>query len=313
MLELKILNPTEDGFVKAIDWNHEELKREVAAKMEEYNGLVLTDDQIGEGKKELAKLRKLKDALENERKRIKKVCLAPYEQFEAQIREVTALIDKPIALIDGQVKEYDREKRNQKRNQIMDFYNDHIGQLRGILPFDRVLDEKMLNVSVSMKSIETDIQALIDRVNTDLDTIEGLGSKYDAQIRDVYIRTLDFSVAMREKARLEEQERQLEARRAAQEAERTRREEETRKAAEAAEQKRLEALREREAAEQAARQAESAAASQSVEDAVPAAEEPQYMVSLEIFGNRAQLESFQRFLQENGIAYNTLSKAKRIN
>ncbi len=309
MLELKILNPTEDGFVQVIEWNHEELKALICAKMQEYNGLVLTDSQIGEGKKELANLRKLKEAIEGERKRIKKMCLAPYEAFEAQVKEITALIDGPISLIDGQVKEYDREKRNQKRNQIMDFYEAHIGQLRGILPFDRVLNEKMLNATVSMKSIETDIQALIDRVNKDLDTIEGLGTKYDAQIRDMYIRTLDLSAAMSEKARLEEQERQLEARRVAHEAERARREEETRKAVEEAEKKRLEVQRELEAA--ARRQAEEAAVQRVME---PAAEEvPQYTVSVEIIGRRDQLVSFERFLKENGITYNTLRKAKRIN
>lgn len=305
MLELKILNPTEDGFVNAIEWNHEELKALIGAKMQEYNGLVLTDSQITEGKKELANLRKLKEAIEGERKRIKKMCLAPYEAFEAQVKEITALIDGPISLIDGQVKEYDREKRNQKRNQIMDFYDAHIGQLRGILPFDRVLNEKMLNASVKMSGIETEILALIDRVNKDLDTIDGLGTKYDAQIRDMYIRTLDLSAAMTEKARLEEQERQLEARRAA-------KEEETRKAMEAAEKKRLEAQREREAADITARQqVEEAAVQRAME---PVAEEvPRYTVSVEIIGSRDQLISFERFLKENAITYNTLSKAKRIN
>lgn len=49
----------------------------------------------------------------------------------------------------------------------------------------------------------------IQRVNNDLDTIEGFGSKYELQIKDVYLRTLDLSSAMQEKARLEEVERRL--------------------------------------------------------------------------------------------------------
>ena len=31
-MELKIYSPTEDGFIKAIEWNHEEIKNEVAEK-----------------------------------------------------------------------------------------------------------------------------------------------------------------------------------------------------------------------------------------------------------------------------------------
>ena len=81
---------------------------------------------------------------------------------------------------------------------------------------------------------------------------------------------------------------------------------------EAAEKKRLEAQREREAAEITARQqVEEAAVQRAME---PVAEEvPRYTVSVEIIGSRDQLVSFERFLKENGITYNTLSKAKRIN
>lgn len=32
-MELKIYSPTEEGFLKSIEWNHEEIKREVADLM----------------------------------------------------------------------------------------------------------------------------------------------------------------------------------------------------------------------------------------------------------------------------------------
>lgn len=43
MLELKILSPQEDGFVREIEWNHEEIKAGIAAMMEDYRGLVFTE------------------------------------------------------------------------------------------------------------------------------------------------------------------------------------------------------------------------------------------------------------------------------
>ena len=304
MMELKILAPEDGGFAREIVWNNEELKRELAARMAEYDALVLTEDQVKEGKKELAALRKLRTAMDDERKRIKKQYLDPYQKFEAQIKEVIALVDAPIQLIDRQIKEFDEQKRIEKMNQIHEIYDQSIGTLRGILPFERVLDEKWLNATASLKSTEKAIHDLVDRVNSDLDTIEALGSRYDMQIRDVYIRTLDLSTALREKSRLEEQEKQLAERRAAQE-----REQAIRKEQEAREREQEETRRKAEAARQEDAEKEKAPLAPE-ETAVP--EEPRYVVALEVYGSRAQLEAFQAFLQQNGITYRTTAKARRI-
>lgn len=50
-MELKIYNPSEDGFIKNIEWNYKELKAEISNAIEPYKNLVLTDDQIQYGKK----------------------------------------------------------------------------------------------------------------------------------------------------------------------------------------------------------------------------------------------------------------------
>jgi len=48
-MELKIYNPSEEnGFLKAIEWNYEELKAELSQKLEDYKGLVYTEEQIKE-------------------------------------------------------------------------------------------------------------------------------------------------------------------------------------------------------------------------------------------------------------------------
>lgn len=113
-MELKIYSPTEDGFIKAIEWNNEEIKREVADRVAHYKGLVYTDAQIPEAKKDHANLRKFAEALETKRKEVKKQCLAPYELFEKQVKEIVAIVNEPIALIDTQIKEYEQMKKDEK-------------------------------------------------------------------------------------------------------------------------------------------------------------------------------------------------------
>lgn len=208
-MELKILSPQEGGFVKEIRWNNEELKAEIAEKMQEYKSLAFTEETIKEAKADRAKLNKLRTAFEDERKRIKKLCMAPYDEFEKQVKELIALIDEPIRLIDSQIKEVEEQRRVEKKGKILEFYESIIGTLKGVLPFEKVFRPEYLNASRSMKSITEEIRALVDRVNSDLDTIEGFGSKYELQIKDMYLRTLDLSSAMQEKSRLEEVERRL--------------------------------------------------------------------------------------------------------
>ena len=45
-LELKIISPSEEGFVKQIVWNADEIAEYVAGRVGYYKNLVYTDDQI---------------------------------------------------------------------------------------------------------------------------------------------------------------------------------------------------------------------------------------------------------------------------
>lgn len=298
-MELKILSPQEGGFVKEIRWNNEELKAEIAEKMQEYKSLAFTEETIKEAKADRAKLNKLRTAFEDERKRIKKMCMAPYDAFEKQVKELIALIDEPIRLIDGQIKEVEERRKVEKKGEILEFYESVIGSLKGILPFDRVFHQEYLNVSKSMKSIKEEIQALIDRVNSDLDTIEGFGSKYELQIKDVYLKTLNLSVAMQEKARLEEVERQL--------SERKQREKQ-----QAAERAMAEAVAMQSAAGQKQADEDTAAQAAQENTADKRAEDVQqeekqapelFQMDFRVWGTKDQLMGLRQYLLENKIKF----------
>lgn len=300
-MELRILSPMEDGFVKKIEWNNEELKEAISAKVQDYKGLQYTEETIKEAKKDKATLNKLRDAIETERKRIKKQCMAPYELFEKQVKEVLAIIDEPIQLIDSQIKEVEEQRRLEKKQKVLEIYEENIGNLKGILPFAKVFKNEYLNVSKSLKSIAEEITVLISKVNQDMDVIEELDTKYELQVKDMYVKTLDLSMALRENARLEEVERKLAERRAQQERER--------------------AEAEKRAAEEAQKRAE---VQQQVAESVPeesdkkeiveearkeTAPDPQ-TVTLEfrVTATPEQLQKLKEFLKANNIVYGPVRK-----
>lgn len=192
-MELKIISPQESGFIKEITFNHEELKNEIAAKMQDYKTLVFTEETIKDAKVDRANLRKLKDAIEDERKRIKKLCNEPYLAFEKKVKEITSLIDEPIQIIDAQIKEVEEKKKAEKREQIEEIFNQYDFGFE--LPLEKIFSDKWLNASTSLKSITDEIEAYWHDIKQDLETLGNL-PEFGFEAQECYKDTLNMNSAI---------------------------------------------------------------------------------------------------------------------
>lgn len=215
-MELKIISPEENGFVKEIKFNHEELKAEISAQLEKYQGLVYTDETIGEAKQDRAKLNKFKQALDAKRKEIKAQCLAPYDAFEKQVKELVALVDRPALAIDAQVKAYEEKKRTDKRGQIVTFWEAQESKVKSLIALDAFFDVRWLNAGYAMGKIETEIIEFLARVESELALIRELETEFEEQVVRVYLREFNVARAMAEnkalltaKAQCEEYRREI--------------------------------------------------------------------------------------------------------
>lgn len=183
-----------------ISFNFEELKQELTEKVSHYETLVYTDEQIQEAKKDKANLNKLKKALNDERIRREKEYMIPFNDFKAQVNEIISIIDKPIAVIDSQVKSYEEQKKQEKMNAIRDMWcNTEV--IDGRLTFDKIFNEKWLNASVSMKSIQTEMVESIKKFNDDMATLANL-PEFGFEAQQIYITALDMNKAISEAQRM---------------------------------------------------------------------------------------------------------------
>lgn len=230
-MEFKLINPTKDGFLRHIDWNKAELEQAVRQKVADYENVVYTEDTMKQGKKDRAELNKTAKAIEERMKTVEEKVMEPYNIFKAEVKEVLALIQEPVNLIDSQIKAFEEQQKDEKKKELQKVYDENIGELKDILTFEQVFDKRYLNATYKLKQASTEITERIARVKTDLDTIDGLESKYKLNAKDVYIKTLDLSKALAENKRLQDLEEKLEAenRRKAEEAEKKRQAEEKRK------------------------------------------------------------------------------------
>lgn len=196
---------------KTIDFNFEEMKSELNEKLARYNTLVVTEDSIRDAKADKAALNKLKEAIETRRKEIKKLCLAPYENLEKQCKEITAMIQKPILAIDAQIKAFEDIEQQQKWEQIEAYYKGEVKELKDLVPLEKIVSSKWKNKGESLESVNNGIGDTLERIRTDLETIENLKSEFGHQIVDAYLKDYNLSRALQEQKRLEEQKRQIEA------------------------------------------------------------------------------------------------------
>jgi hypothetical protein len=197
-MELRIKSMS---FPEAIEFNFEQLKQELTDKAEQYKGLVYTDDQVQDAKKDVAALRKFTKALSDERIKVKKECMKPYEEFETKIKELSAIVNEPIALIDTQLKEYEMQKKQEKLSAICTYWDEceHPEELT----FESIYDEKWLNTSVSMKKVQNAITEAIQQFSRDMATLATL-PEYSFEARQMYISTHDVTSALNEANRLSE-------------------------------------------------------------------------------------------------------------
>lgn len=263
-MEFRLINPTEDGFLRVIKWNKEELEAAVRQKIASYENVVYTEDNMKQAKEDRAELNGLIKDIEDRRKIVKKIINEPYIVFEAELKDILALIQEPVGLIDKQVKAFEDQQKEEKKSKIRAAYDEVIGDLESVLPFDKVFDSRYLNQTYKLATAQVDIKSKVEKARTDLETIDSLESKYKLNAKDVYIKTLDLSKALAENKRLSELEEKLEAekrRKAEEEAERKRQAEERRKAAEEkarlAEEQRKAQEAQREAIQESAKQPES--------------------------------------------------------
>lgn len=204
-----VMGSSLESLPKTIDFNFEELKTQLAESLELYAGLVVTEDGIKAAKEDRARLNKLREALETKRKEVKRECMAPYTDFEAKVKELVGLIDQPIAAIDGQLKAYEEQRRSAKRADILAIYEETVGELRALLPFEKLWQDGWYNTGVSMKKIREAIVAAEAKAAADLEVLSTVESEFAEAVKLKYLEDLDLHAALAERARLQEQAAQL--------------------------------------------------------------------------------------------------------
>lgn len=227
-----------------INVDFESIESQLSEKMDEYNGLVFTEDKKKDAKADLAELRKYRKAVNDRKSEVKKAYMEPYNQFEAKVKKLIELIDEPINYIDGQVKEFEEKRIREKKTEIKKIYDEIVPEdLQDYIPLECIYGTKWDNASTTMKSIKQEISDAVSKAESDISVIKGMNSDKTEDALNLYMSTRNLAVAIKfindyeakKREILERQAKEKEKREAAlkqEEIDRIRREERARIAAE---------------------------------------------------------------------------------
>ena len=269
-LTLRLATPIEKLVPAMIAFNNAELMEGVKVRLVAYQGKTYDADSIAEAKADRATLNKFSKALNDERLRIKKIYTLPLDKFTKEINEVIAVVDSVTATIDTQDKVWETDCKEHKLAEIKAYFEEVFpAELSVFISFEKIQQSDWLNASKSMTAIKKEIDAAIEKIKTELATIEALGGDVVA-IKQKYFEDLSLANAITEHKRIEAEKQRIAA---------------------------LQAAQEQSAAE--AKKDEPAP----VQEPVAAADEKVFSLAFKVTGTAAQLNDLKAFMNENKIKF----------
>ena len=190
--------------------NAKAIKEKVKEILPNYNSENYDESNIDKAKSDKAMLNKTSKLLNEERIRIEKEFMKPFEEFKSEVSETCNLIKQASSEIDIIVKEVENKAKEQRKNKITQIFNENVNELKEVLTLEKIFDEKWLNKGSFKEDGSFKLEEeLINKINTirnDLITIGELNSKYEIELKNDYLNHFQLGEVIRKNNELIQRE-----------------------------------------------------------------------------------------------------------
>lgn len=105
--------------IAQIEWDKEKALKDAQEFMAKYDGLQIQESDLPQAKKDIASLRKVSKEINSQALAIDKELTEPVKQFRSEVKEVKAVVDSGITFINNQVKEFEAQAKEARKQDIM--------------------------------------------------------------------------------------------------------------------------------------------------------------------------------------------------
>jgi hypothetical protein len=143
-----------------IQVNFEEMKKALSDTMEQYKGIVVTEETLSACKSEQKILAGIRTKIDNYRKDKKKEMSKPITDFENQCKELITLVENAEKPIKDGIAIFDTKKREEKKQIALNIIKEaaEAHQLKQKYADKLTVLDKYMNLTASIKSIKEDVE-----------------------------------------------------------------------------------------------------------------------------------------------------------
>lgn len=198
-LELVVSEKT----IGSLTTNAKQIRDLVVATLPRYDIANYSTDDIPKAKADKALLNKAAKTLNDKRIEFEREFMAPFGEFKEVVTETVKAIKEAVGKIDTVIKEDEDRAKSEKREAI-----EHLAEECGLeevgIHLNQIFNDKWLNKSTSLKSIEKDMRERIATITSDLETLKSFAEDYDVLVVR-YKENLNLQETVRYANQLKEQ------------------------------------------------------------------------------------------------------------
>lgn len=161
--------------------------------------------KVPEAKQDRATLNAAAKDLNSKRLDLERQFMEPFAEFKSVITETVNEIKTASSKIGDVIGEVEQRERDERLAEIRAAY-DESGFTLVLL--ERILDQRWLNKSTSTKKWKEELSAAIEKINTDLESLSGIGEDEET-VKAFYLDTLDIGRALQHERQLRERREAL--------------------------------------------------------------------------------------------------------
>lgn len=198
-LELVVSEKT----IGSLTTNAKQIRDLVVASLPRYDIANYSTDDIPKAKADKALLNKAAKTLNDKRIEFEREFMAPFGEFKEVVTETVKAIKEAVGKIDTVIKEDEDRAKSEKREAV-----EHLAEECGLeelgIHLNQIFNDKWLNKSTSLKSIEKEMHERIATITSDLETLKSFAEDYDVLVVR-YKENLNLQETVRYANQLKEQ------------------------------------------------------------------------------------------------------------
>lgn len=188
--DLKVSEPT------ILFPGYDRLKEQALEIAEHIKCMEVTEENVKETKKILARVNKSVKELNDRRIATKKEILKPYDDFEKQVKEIEKIVKDADEIVRSQVRQMEEQERQEKEEEIRSIWDLRIEQydLAKILSFEDFLTPQHLNKTTSMNKVEAEMVDFLEKTENDLSLLSSM--EHNEELLIIYKEVKDVAITL---------------------------------------------------------------------------------------------------------------------